>query len=68
MEADELEGRVTVFDADRGLGEVAVGEVTYPFHCVEIADGTRHIEVGAAVCFDELPKLGRIEAASIRPR
>ena len=36
---------------------VAAG-TEYPFHCVEIADGTRTIETGAAVDFDVLRKLG----------
>ena len=40
----------------------------YLFHCVEIADGTRTIEVGAAVEFDLLLKLGADEAADLRRR
>ncbi|MEX2625742.1 MAG: hypothetical protein WD225_02600 [Ilumatobacteraceae bacterium] len=63
-----LEGRVTAFDAERGLGQVTADGATYRFHCVEIADGTRHVEVGAVVTFAALPKLGRVEAATIRPR
>jgi cold shock CspA family protein len=62
-------GTVTSFDESAGLGVItdSVG-VEYPFHCVEITDGTRTIEVGAEVEFDQLRKLGRIEAAGIRPR
>ncbi len=41
--------------------------VDYPFHCIEIADGSRSIDVGADVSFDVLAKLGRWEAANIRP-
>ena len=37
----------------------------FPFHCVEIADGTRSIAVGTPVRFDVLAKLGRYEAARI---
>ena len=40
----------------------------YPFHCIEIADGSRDIAVGTAVDFALLPKLGRYEAADIRSR
>ena len=39
----------------------------WPFHCVEILDGSRSIEVGAAVEFERLAKLGRLEASRIRP-
>ena len=63
-----VEGRVTGFDGERGLGEVTAADGTrYPFHCVEIAGGTRDIDVGAAVTFELLAKLGRYEARSIRP-
>ena len=40
----------------------------YPFHCIEIADGSRDIAVGTGVDFTLLPKLGRYEAADIRSR
>ena len=61
-------GTVTSFDEYIGLGEVEgdTGE-TYLFHCVEIADGTRTIDVGRAVTFDVIVKFGREEAARLRP-
>jgi CspA family cold shock protein len=61
-------GLVAEFDEASGLGSID-GEdgVSYPFHCIEIADGTRSIEVGTAVGFEVLPKLGRYEAARIGP-
>ncbi|MFN8023362.1 MAG: hypothetical protein U0Q03_17680 [Acidimicrobiales bacterium] len=63
-----LTGSVVQFDREVGLGEVEAADGTvYPFHCIVIADGTRTIEVGAAVAFELLPKLGRWEAAAIRP-
>jgi cold shock CspA family protein len=64
--SDRRRGTVTTFDAERGLGTID-GEdgASYAFHCVEIGDGSRHIEVGAAVSFVVLPKLGRYEAADI---
>ena len=62
-------GRVTDFDEHVGLGHVTAdsGSV-HLFHCVEIADGTRTIDVGTAVEFDVQVKFGRDEAANLRPR
>jgi cold shock CspA family protein len=63
-----VRGTVTTFDAHVGLGEITdESGQRVPFHCVAIADGTRNIELGAAVEFELLPKLGRYEAANIRP-
>jgi cold shock CspA family protein len=61
-------GKVIAFDEHVGLGEVEStdGEV-YLFHCVEIADGSRTIDIGAAVEFDLMRKLGRLEGAQLRP-
>jgi cold shock CspA family protein len=61
-------GRVIAFDEHVGLGEVASddGQV-YVFHCVEIADGSRTIEVGAGVEFELMLKFGRFEASRLRP-
>ena len=56
------------FDEAVGLGVVAAGEERYPFHCTQIADGTRTIPVGAQVTFTLIPKLGRWEAAALTPR
>ena len=45
-------GKVETFDNEIGLGEGrGVDGVLYPFHCTEIADGTRDIAVGAEVAF-----------------
>jgi cold shock CspA family protein len=61
-------GTVTAFDEHAGLGVVTVEDGTeYPFHCAEIADGTRTIATGASVAFHALPKLGHLEAGGIRP-
>lgn len=63
-----LTGIVEQFDREIGLGEVRAADGTsYPFHCIVIADGTRSVEVGAAVAFELLPKLGRWEATALRP-
>ena len=62
-------GVVTGFDERVGLGEVTDADGTVvPFQCIVIADGTRRIDVGAAVEYTLLPKLGRYEAADIRIR
>jgi cold shock CspA family protein len=61
-----LEGVVVEFDEPRGLGVVEAGGRAYPFHCTQIADGTRTVEVGTAVTFDVRPgTLGRWEAAAV---
>jgi CspA family cold shock protein len=62
----EQAGAVVAFDKAVGLGEVATDDGTrFPFHCIEIADGTRDVAVGQAVRFTLLGKLGRFEAAGI---
>lgn len=65
----ERRGTVTDFDEARGLGVVTAEDgVTYPFHCTQIADGTRTIDVGAAVRFEVGPGLrGRWEAKALTP-
>ena len=63
-----LTGTVTTFDVDRCLGEITAADGTaVPFHCTQIADGSRTIAPGTAVVFEILPKLGRYEATAIRP-
>ncbi len=61
-------GTVTAFDAEVGWGEItAIDGAVLGFHCIAIADGTRRIDVGAAVSFELLAKLGRYEATALRP-
>lgn len=61
-------GTVTQFDEYVGLGEVETADGrTYLFHCVEISDGSRAIEVGTVVEFDLMTKFGRDEASQLRP-
>ncbi len=61
------EGRVDTFDDPAGFGEVADGAGRrWWFHCTAIADGTRTIAEGTAVCFGVVPgRLGRWEAANL---
>jgi hypothetical protein len=59
-------GSVTEFDAAAGLG-VVTGEEgrDYRFQCVEIADGSRSIEVGRPVVFELLPRFGEFQAGAL---
>jgi CspA family cold shock protein len=60
---------VVAFDAAVGLGEVQRDDgVRFPFHCIEIADGSRDIATGTPVTFTLLCKLGGYEAAGVAPR
>jgi hypothetical protein len=61
-------GTVTAFDAHVGLGDITMtdGSVVM-FHCAEIADGSRKIEVGTEVECDVVMKFSRAEARAIRP-
>lgn len=59
-------GVVSSFDESIGIGTISGTDGTeHPFHCIEIADGTRTIEAGTEVSFDLLAKLGRWEAGNI---
>jgi hypothetical protein len=75
-------GRVVAFDEAVGLGEVVVssglgggpgagpgaGPERLGFHCTQIADGSRSIEVGAEVTFYLMAgRLGRWEAGGVTP-
>ena len=57
-------GRVTEFDEHRGLGTVVdTAGRALAFHCTAIADGSRRIDVGTAVCFVEVPTHGGVTEA-----
>jgi len=62
-------GTVTEFDDPRGIGVITdVDGSEFPFHCTAIADGSRHIDVGATVRFVDRPgHQGRWEATEIAP-
>ena len=65
--ARDRAGVVAEFDVERGLGTIESDDGDrHLFHCIEIADGSREIAVGAEVRFDELRKFGRVEAANVR--
>ena len=51
-----------------GSGGGGGGGERYGFHCTQIADGSRTIEVGTEVSFSLMPgRLGRWEAAGVAP-
>jgi cold shock CspA family protein len=63
-----MRGTVTVFDAHVGLGDITMTDGTVVmFHCAEIADGSRKIDVGSEVECDIVMKFSRAEASAIRP-
>lgn len=64
-----MTGTVLAFDEHVGLGQVRTDDgAGYGFHCVAIADGSRGVEVGAAVSFGLAAGLhGRWEAVDLRP-
>jgi CspA family cold shock protein len=63
-----MRGTVTDFDPRRGLGTVTAEDGSvFGFHCTQIADGTRTVEVGAPVEFEVAPgPPGRWEARAVR--
>lgn len=63
-------GTVADFDEHAGFGTVRAedGRELF-FHCTQLTDGTRTIEVGAQVNFEIVPApLGRWEAARVEKR
>jgi cold shock CspA family protein len=62
-------GRVASFDPARGIGTVTDDAgAAYDFHATAIADGTRRIDVGAAVSFTLTPgHRGRYEVRGLAP-
>jgi cold shock CspA family protein len=68
MSDSTMYGAVSSFDERRGLGEITddSGQV-WPFHCAEIADGSRKIDVGQRVSFVTKFHVTRVEAFGITP-
>lgn len=60
-----MNGVVASFNSHRGLGYIAVGDEQYLFHCAELVDETREIEVGTQVCFEVAHRFGKLEASEI---
>lgn len=69
MSGTAVLGTVTSFDAKRGLGEVTSDDGTvWPFHCAEISDGSRSINVGQRVSFTTKFHVTRTEAFAVTPQ
>ena len=62
-----MNGAVVAFDEHKGYGTVRADDgAEYFFHCTQISDGSRTIDVGATVTFDVRPgHLGRWEATAV---
>ena len=60
-----MNGVVESFNSHRGLGYIAAGDKQYLFHCAEIVDLTREIEVGAQVSYVEVLRFGNLEASEV---
>jgi cold shock CspA family protein len=62
-----LRGTVAEFDEHEGMGTIrADDEREYFFHCTQIADDSRTIDVGAHVRFEVVAgHLGRWEASDV---
>jgi cold shock CspA family protein len=60
-------GRVTAFDARRGLGTVAdAAGLEFDFHATALTDGSRRVEPGTEVTFSVVPgHRGRYEARGV---
>lgn len=64
--SDSVFGKVVSFDEGLGLGEVRADDGTrLQFHCVELADGSRTIDVGTSVRFRVVARMGRYEATEV---
>jgi cold shock CspA family protein len=63
------QGTVVAFDPDKGWGTVRDDDgAEHFFHCTAIADGTRSIDVGAAVRYEIVAgRVGKWEARSLQP-
>lgn len=62
-------GVVATFDDHGGAGTVVddLTGRTWPFHCTQIADGSRAVATGAAVAFRVEPGPVGLEAVAVAP-
>ncbi len=68
MSDSSLLGVVTSFDVRRGLGEITdESGIVWPFHCAEIADSSRNIDLGQRVSFVTKFHVVRTEAFVVTP-
>jgi len=60
-----IDGVVESYDSHEGLGWIVADEQRYLFHCAELIDGTREVEVGTLVRFAVAHRFSKIEASEI---
>jgi len=58
-------GVVVAFDDHVGLGTIQANGESFAFHCAEIVDDSRSIDVGVDVEFEPRLKFGRPEAFAV---
>ena len=64
-----IDGVVVGFDDDRGDGWIECDGVRWYFHCVAIADGSRHLDNGLEVIGTRVAgHRGADEVSDVRPR
>lgn len=70
MSVTPVDAVVVEFDRDVGWGALRVGSSgeLLGFHCLDIADGSRTIDVGAEVRCRRVGRLGHWEATDITRR
>jgi cold shock CspA family protein len=63
-----MRGTVTEFDEHKGYGVITADNAPYFFHCTQIADGSRTIDVDETVEFEMKPwHRGQCQAVAISP-
>jgi cold shock CspA family protein len=68
-----IEGIVVAFDEQVGLGTIRAERtpgrsLDLPFHCTQVVDGSRAIDVGTRVWCSVIPgRAGRWEAGDVTP-
>ena len=65
-EITDVDGKLVRLVNDMIVG--ADDDSSFVFQCIEIADGTRDIDVGQAVSFRLLPRFGAFQAGAIEKR
>lgn len=63
-----IDGVVEAYDSHEGLGWIAADGHRFLFHCAELLDGTREVEVGRRVRFVVAHRFGHVEASEIEKR
>lgn len=60
-----IDGVVDTYDSHEGLGWIVAEGQRFLFHCAELLDGTREVEVGRRVRFAVAHRFGNVEASEI---